>query len=76
MAEKDNPGGKRRELEARVLNLQQHLDILDQRLDNIDSVVTAVTERVMSQPVTLNITCPSCGKNIEIAIIGNKRPTA
>ncbi len=76
MAEKDNPGSKRRELEARVLNLQQHLDILDQRLDHIDSVVTAVTERVMSQPVTLNITCPSCGKNIEIAIIGNKRPTA
>ncbi len=76
MAEKDNPGSKRRELEARVLNLQQHLDILDQRLDNIDSVVTAVTERVMSQPITLNVTCPSCGKNIEIAIIGNKRPTA
>jgi hypothetical protein len=76
LAEKDNPGSKRRELEARVLNLQQHLDILDQRLDNIDSVVTAVTERVMSQPITLNITCPSCGKNIEIAIIGNKKPTA
>ncbi len=76
MAEKNNPGGKRQELEAHILNLQERLDILDQRLDNIDSVVTAVTERVMSQPVTLNITCPSCGKNIEIAIIGNKRPTA
>lgn len=76
MAEKDNPGSKRRELEARVLNLQQRLDMLDQRLDNIDSVVTAVTERVMSQPVTLNLTCPSCGKNIEIALVGNKRPTA
>lgn len=76
MAEKDNPGGKRQELAASILNLKQHLDMLDQRLDNIDSVVTAVTERVMSQPVTLNITCPSCGKNIEIALIGNKRPTA
>ncbi len=76
MAEKDKPGVKRQELAAIILNLKQHLDILDQRLDNIDSVVTAVTERVMSQPVTLNITCPGCGKNIEIAIIGNKRPTA
>ena len=76
MAEKDNPGSKRQELAASILNLKQHLDMLDQRLDNIDSVVTAVTERVMSQPVTLNITCPSCGKNIEIAIAGNQRPTA
>ena len=75
MPKKDNSSGKKQELEARVLNLQQHLDILDQRLDNIDSVVTAVTERIMSQPITLNITCPGCGKNIEIAIIGNKRPT-
>ncbi|MDP6142112.1 MAG: hypothetical protein QGF23_01545 [Dehalococcoidales bacterium] len=75
MPKKDNSSGKKQELEARVLNLQQHLDILDQRLDNIDSVVTAVTERIMSQPITLNITCPNCGKNIEIAIIGNKRPT-
>ena len=76
MAKKDNPDGKRQELAASILNLKQHLDMLDQRLDNIDSVVTAVTERVMSQPVTLNITCPSWGKNIEIALIGNKRPTA
>jgi hypothetical protein len=75
LPKKDNSSGKKQELEARVLNLQQHLDILDQRLDNIDSVVTAVTERIMSQPITLNITCPNCGKNIEIAIIGNKRPT-
>ncbi len=76
MAEKDKSGVKGQELVAGIENLKRRLDMLDQRLDNIDSVVTAVTERVMSQPVTLNITCPSCGKNIEIAIIGNKRPTA
>ncbi len=76
MAEKDNPGSKRQELATGILNIKERLDMLDQRLDNIDSVVTAVTERVMRQPVTLNITCPSCGKNIEIAIIGNKKPTA
>jgi len=61
-----------------VLDLQQlkkRLDILDQRLDNIDSMVTAVAERVMSQPITLNITCPRCGRNIEVAIIGTQKPT-
>lgn len=57
-----------------IERLKERLDMLDQRLDNIDSVVTAVAERVMSQPVTLNITCPQCGKNIEIAIIGDEKP--
>jgi hypothetical protein len=50
--------------------------MLDQRLDNIDSVVTAVVERVMNQPVTLNITCPRCGNDLEIAIIGAAKPGA
>ncbi len=55
--------------------IKKRLDMLDQRLDNIDSMVTVVAERVMQQPVTLNITCPNCGKHIEIAIIGNEKPT-
>jgi len=61
-----------------ALDLQQlkkRLDILDQRLDNIDSMVTAVAERVMSQPITFSITCPRCGRNIEVAIIGTQKPT-
>ena len=51
------------------------IDLLDQRLDNIDSVVSAVVERVMKQPITLNITCSKCGNNMEIAIIGTPKPT-
>jgi uncharacterized coiled-coil protein SlyX len=41
-----------------IERLKQQLDMLDNRLDNIDSVVTAVAERIMSQLVTLEITCP------------------
>jgi len=59
-----------------IERLKRRLDMLDQRLDNIDSMVTAVAERVMSQPITLNITCPYCGKNIEITIIGSEKPRA
>ena len=55
-------------------NIRRQMDMFDQRLDNIDSIVTAVAERLMSQPVTLNITCPHCGSNMEIAIIGNSKP--
>jgi len=57
-----------------IQRIKQRLDLLDQRLDNIDSMVTVVAERVMSQLVVLNITCPHCGKNIEIAVVGSQRP--
>jgi gamma-glutamyl phosphate reductase len=59
-----------------IEHLKQRLELLDNRLDNIDSMVTAVAERVMKQPITLHISCPHCGKDIEIAIIGNEKLTA
>jgi hypothetical protein len=55
-------------------NLRQRLDMLDERLDNIDSMVSAVIERVMSQSLSLNTTCPHCNHNIEIALIGVRKP--
>jgi hypothetical protein len=55
--------------------LKQRMEILDERLDNIDSVLTAVAERIMKQPVTINLTCPHCGKNIEVALVGQQKPT-
>jgi hypothetical protein len=58
-----------------VRQLQERLDILDRRLDNIDSMVTAVAERVMSQPIVLNVTCPRCGREIEISLIGTHKPS-
>ena len=64
-------------IEKQVLdieNVKRRLHMLDQRLDNIDSVVTAVAERVMNQPITINMTCPHCGKNIEIALLGREKP--
>ena len=56
-----------------IQHIKKRLDMLDQRLDNIDSVITATVERVMKQPITLNITCPNCGKRIEITLIGNEK---
>ena len=58
-----------------IERIKQRLDLLDHRLDNIDSMVSAVAERVMKQPVSLFITCSHCGKNIEIGIIGSEKPT-
>ncbi len=75
MAKKDDKPDPAQEQQALdTERMKRHLDMLDQRLDNIDSIVTAVAERVMKQPITLNITCPKCGQNIEIAIIGTEKP--
>lgn len=53
--------------------LKKRLDMLDQRLDNMDSMVSAVVERVMNRPITLTVTCSHCGKNVEIAVIGSEK---
>ena len=69
---------KPEELDKSLLDIERiakQLDALDKRLDNVDSVVTAVAERVMKQPITMNITCSRCGHKIEIAIIGSEKPS-
>ena len=76
MAENNRSDLANEEQTLGIERIKQRLDMLDQRLDNIDSMVTVVAERVMSQPITLNMTCPSCGKNIEITLIGSEKPTA
>jgi len=71
----NEPGIVEKDRMLDIEHLKRRLDMLDHRLDNIDSVVTAVAERVMKQPLTLNIVCPHCGRDIEIAILGNEKPT-
>jgi len=74
LAEGNEPVGVAEEQALDIQRIKERLDMLDQRLDNIDSMVTAVAERVMSQLITLNITCPHCGKDVEIAIVGSQKP--
>ncbi|MEJ2047455.1 MAG: hypothetical protein P8X92_05335 [Dehalococcoidia bacterium] len=74
MAEKNRPEILSQESALDVEDIKRHLDMLDQRLDNIDSIVSAVAERVMNQPLVINITCPHCGHEVEISIIGNMMP--
>ena len=75
MVEENEPTVVSGEQAAEVKRIQKRLDLLDRRLDNIDSMVTAVAERIMNRPITLNIVCPNCGKNLEVAIIGTEKPT-
>ena len=75
MAKKDELSAVVQERASDIEHIKRRLDMLDHRLDNIDSMVTAVAERVMKQPITFIVTCPHCGKNIEIAIIGSEKPS-
>lgn len=75
MAKKDDPPPQN-EKDALIERIKDQLDMLDARLDNVDSIVSAVAERVMRQPITLNITCSKCGHKIEIALIGTEKPKA
>jgi hypothetical protein len=58
-----------------IKQIKKQIDMLDRRLDNVDSMVSAVAERVLNQPLTINLTCPKCGNRIEIAIIGTQKPS-
>ncbi len=75
MAKRDKLEPLEEETAPSVERLEKRLDMLDRRLDNVDSIVSAVAERVMQQPITLNITCSNCGQKIEIAIIGTEKPS-
>ena len=74
MANDTKLGGSGRDI-SELERLKQRMELLDDRLDNIDSVLTAVAERIMKQPVSITLNCPHCGKNIEVALVGQQKPT-
>ncbi len=53
--------------------IKRRLDNLDARLDAIDTMVTAVAERIMKRPLSMEITCPNCGRTIEINLVGDEK---
>ena len=53
--------------------LARRLDMIDERLDNMDSVVTSLVERVMGRPLVMEVTCPSCGQTVQINVTSGVR---
>ncbi len=74
MPKEDNPRTASSESSQEIDRLHKRFNLLDQRLDNLDTMVTAVVERVMSQPISLNVTCPRCGHIMEIILSGVHKP--
>jgi tetrahydromethanopterin S-methyltransferase subunit G len=60
----------------RALDIEQmikRLDMFDERLDNVDTVLTSLVERVMERPLTIELSCPKCGQPIQVAITSSLR---
>jgi hypothetical protein len=72
---KDVKSGIPNSVDTELERLQGRMELLDDRLDNIDSVLTAVAERIMKQPITITLNCPHCGKDIEVSLVGQQKPT-
>jgi hypothetical protein len=53
--------------------MSRRLAMLDERLDNLDSVVTSLVEKVMRPPLLMEISCPKCGEIIQINVTSNAR---
>ena len=53
--------------------LIRRLDMLDERLDNMDSIVTSLVERVMGRPLIMEVSCPNCGQTVQINVTSGVR---
>ncbi len=65
--------GKQVNQDQDIGQLIKRLDMLDERLDNMDSIVTSLIERVMARPLVMEVTCPHCGQTIQINVTSGVR---
>jgi hypothetical protein len=65
--------GKQGKQDRDIGQLIKRLDMLDDRLDNMDSIVTSLVERVMARPLVIEVTCPNCGQTIQINVTSGVR---
>jgi hypothetical protein len=65
--------GKQAKQDRDIGQLIKRLDMLDERLDNMDSIVTSLIERVMGRPLVMEVTCPHCGQTIQINVTSGVR---
>ncbi|KPK22925.1 MAG: hypothetical protein AMJ70_04760 [Dehalococcoidia bacterium SG8_51_3] len=65
--------GKQISPDRDMSQLIKRLDMLDDRLDNMDSILTSLVERVMARPLLMEVTCPNCGQTVQINITSGVR---
>jgi hypothetical protein len=58
----------------KLSQMEKRLEMMYKRLDQLDTMVSTLIERVMRQPViTIEVTCPKCGSHVHVAMTGNAK---
>ncbi len=58
----------------KLAQMEKRLEMMYKRIDQLDTMVTTLVERVMRQPVmTIEVKCPKCGSDVHVALTGNTK---
>jgi hypothetical protein len=58
----------------KLAQMEKKLEMMYKRIDQLDTMVSTLIERVMRQPViTIETTCPKCGSHVHVSLTGNSR---
>lgn len=58
----------------KLVQMERRLEMMYKRIDQLDTMVSTLIERIMRQPViTIEVTCPKCGSNVHVSMSGNAR---
>ena len=53
----------------KIVQMRKRLEMMYKRIDQLDTMVSTLIERVMRKPViTIEVTCPKCGSNINVSL--------
>jgi len=74
LAKKEKRTNEDKETIPSLDSFERRLYQLNDRLDNIDSILTAVAERLMNQLIIIGVNCPYCGGNVKITLVGRVKP--
>ena len=57
-----------------LAQMEKRLEMMYKRIDQLDTMVSTLIERVMRKPVmTIEVTCPKCGTDIHVSLTGNSK---
>ncbi|MGD0856636.1 MAG: hypothetical protein ABSA18_12640 [Dehalococcoidia bacterium] len=58
----------------KLAQMEKRLEMMYKRIDQLDTMVSTLIERVMRQPVmNIEITCPKCGSHVHVSVTGNTK---
>lgn len=58
----------------KLVQMEKRLEMMYKRIDQLDTMVSTLIERVMRQPVmTIEVTCPKCGSHVHVSLSGNTK---